>query len=51
MMTTSPRTDTTAGEALTVVAVCFGWAILASLQAVASGFPAGHGFSDAGAAA
>ena len=42
------RTETTAGEAITVMAICFGWAILLSLHAVAAGFPAPGGFSDAG---
>ena len=42
------RTTTTIGEALAVIAICFGLSILASLQAVAAGFPATAGtFSDA----
>jgi uncharacterized protein len=34
-------------EAVTVVVVCFGWFILASLEAVAAGFPSSGAFSDA----
>jgi membrane protease YdiL (CAAX protease family) len=42
------RTTTTIGEAATVVAICFGLFILASLQAVAAGFPVVAGaFSNA----
>lgn len=47
-MTTSRRIETTPAEALVVVALCFGWAIYGSLQAVARGFPSGHGFTDGG---
>ena len=42
------RIDTTPTEALGVVALCFGWAIYASLSAVARGYPATRGFTDAG---
>ena len=48
-MNTSKRTATTPGEALAVVAVCFGWPILLSLHAVLAGFRVDQGgFSDAG---
>jgi membrane protease YdiL (CAAX protease family) len=41
------RTATTPGEALAVVALCFGWFILASVSVVLAGFPANpQGFSD-----
>ena len=42
------RIDTTPIEALGVVALCFGWAIYASLAAVARGYPATRGFTDGG---
>jgi uncharacterized protein len=41
------RTATTPSEALLIVAICFGWAILGSLRAVWSG-DLGADFSDAG---
>lgn len=41
------RTITSPTEALAVTALCFGWAILSSIQAVARGFES-RGFSDAG---
>jgi membrane protease YdiL (CAAX protease family) len=47
-VSTPTRTDTTPGEALVVVLVCFGWAIVASLEAVANGFPSSRGFTDGG---
>jgi membrane protease YdiL (CAAX protease family) len=34
-------------EAAGIIAICFGWFILLSIHAVASGFPGGDGFSDA----
>jgi len=40
-MTEATRTTTTPGEALVVITICFGWAVLSSLNAVASGFPSG----------
>lgn len=40
-MSTVSRTTTTPGEALVVITICFGWAVLSSLDAVASGFPSG----------
>lgn len=44
------RTDTTPGEALVVVALCFGWPILLSLRVVLGGFQGGpQGFSTLGA--
>ncbi|MCK9686772.1 CPBP family intramembrane glutamic endopeptidase [Scleromatobacter humisilvae] len=46
----SLRTATTPGEALAVVALCFGWPILLSVQAVMAGFPVRQGgFDDLGA--
>ena len=36
-----------AGEAVAVVAICFGWFIYASVYAVAAGFPSGGSFNDA----
>jgi uncharacterized protein len=48
-MSSSKRTATTPGEAMAVVAVCFGWPILLSLHAVLAGFQVGEsGFSNAG---
>jgi uncharacterized protein len=41
------RTTTSPGEALAISAICFGWAILASTQAVAAGFQSEQ-FSDSG---
>ena len=38
------RTETTPGEAIAAMAICFGWAILLSLHSVAAGFPAPGGF-------
>ncbi len=49
-MTQAKRIATTPGEALAVVALCFGWPILLSVHAVMAGFPARQGgFDDAGA--
>jgi membrane protease YdiL (CAAX protease family) len=46
----SLRTATTPGEALAVVALCFGWPIALSVHAVAAGFPVRpNGFDDLGA--
>jgi uncharacterized protein len=41
------RTTTTPGEAAAIAGICFGYAIVISLYAVASGFP-DRGFSDSG---
>lgn len=46
MTTKSPETLTSRTEAAIVVAIAFGWFILASLQAVAQGFPGSGAFSD-----
>ena len=44
------RTDTTPGEALVVVALCFGWPILLSVRVVLAGFQVEQGgFSNLGA--
>jgi hypothetical protein len=40
------RTTTTPFEALSLVAICFGWFIAASIQSVLSGFSNAGGFSD-----
>jgi len=47
MTTKPPQTLTSPTEAAIVVAIAFGWFILASLQAVAQGFPGSGSFSDA----
>ncbi|CAN5143173.1 CPBP family intramembrane metalloprotease [soil metagenome] len=45
---THTRTTTTTGEAVAIMAICFGLSIAASLNAVASGFPvSGTEFTDA----
>jgi len=46
-MRTGRRTTTTPGEAAAIVGICFGLPIVASLNAVASGFPS-RPFSDSG---
>jgi len=42
------RTDASVPEAISIVAICFGWAIAASFHAVSAGVATGTGFSDAG---
>ena len=46
-MTAAGRTETTPGEALVVVAVCFGWAIAGSVMSVTAGSPTQGVFTDA----
>ena len=41
------RTTTTPGEAAVIMGICFGFPIVSSLDAVASGFPS-HPFSNSG---
>lgn len=49
-MTRSKRVATTPGEALAIVALCFGWPILLSIQVVLAGFQLPQrGFDDIGA--
>jgi hypothetical protein len=47
LMHPAPKIVPTVGEACLVVAICFGWFILISVEAVFKGFPTSESLSDA----